>query len=172
MSFTFRNTGPAACSITDIYMEDGPILGLAQMYWLAPAGKTIPYSEFKEYVKNGAVSEVFVGDTAVRGSLKNPIQNGTRQTREFITNRVEDSKLTEELEAREPRTRLLHERPLVERRMDAPDVAGQSPHERGREELLDRAHLHADDEHFVQETSTELSIGIQSGVQVLVPAQV
>jgi diacylglycerol kinase family enzyme len=34
------------------------------------------------------------------------------------------------------------------------------------------AHLHADDEHIVQETSTELSIGIQRGVQVLVPAQV
>jgi len=76
------------------------VLGLAQMYWLTPAGKTIPYSEFKEYVKNGAVSEVFVGDTAIRGTLKNPIQNGTRQTREFLTNRVEDSKLTEELEAR------------------------------------------------------------------------
>ena len=76
------------------------ILGLAQMYWFVPAGKSIPYSEFKDYVKNGAVSEVFVGDTSIRGTLKNPIQNGNRQTKEFTTNRVEDSKLTEELEAR------------------------------------------------------------------------
>ncbi|HUR35437.1 MAG TPA: ATP-dependent zinc metalloprotease FtsH [Vicinamibacterales bacterium] len=76
------------------------ILGLAQMYWFVPAGKTIPYSEFKEFVKNGAVTEVFVGDTAVRGTLKNPIQNGARQTNDFTTNRVEDAKLTEELEAR------------------------------------------------------------------------
>jgi MYXO-CTERM domain-containing protein len=29
VSFTFYNTGPAPCSITDIYMQDGPILGLA-----------------------------------------------------------------------------------------------------------------------------------------------
>ena len=76
------------------------ILGLAQMYWFVPAGKSIPYSEFKDYVKNGAVSEVFVGDTSIRGTLKNPVQNGNRQTKEFTTNRVEDSKLTEELEAR------------------------------------------------------------------------
>jgi cell division protease FtsH len=76
------------------------ILGLAQMYWFVPAGKTIPYSEFKEYVKNGAVAEVFVGDTSIRGTLKAPIQNGNRQTKDFITNRVEDAKLTEELEAR------------------------------------------------------------------------
>jgi cell division protease FtsH len=76
------------------------ILGLAQMYWFVPAGKTIPYSEFKEYVKNGAVTEVFVGDTVIRGTLKNPIANGNRQTKEFTTNRVEDSKLTEELETR------------------------------------------------------------------------
>src|SRR4051812_8601961 len=76
------------------------VLGLAQMYWFVPAGKTIPYSEFKDYVKNGAVAEVFVGDTSIRGTLKNPMANGNRQTKEFTTNRVEDSKLTEELEAR------------------------------------------------------------------------
>jgi cell division protease FtsH len=76
------------------------VLGLAQMYWFVPAGKTIPYSEFKEFVKNGAVAEVFVGDTSIRGTLKNPVQNGNRQTKEFVTNRVEDAKLTEELETR------------------------------------------------------------------------
>ena len=55
------------------------ILGLAQMYWFVPAGKTIPYSEFKDYVKNGAVTEVFVGDTSIRGTIKNPIANGNRR---------------------------------------------------------------------------------------------
>jgi cell division protease FtsH len=76
------------------------ILGLAQMYWFVPQGKAIPYSEFKEYVKNGAVSEVVVGDVTIRGTLKQPIANGSRQTTQFTTTRVEDPKLTEELEAR------------------------------------------------------------------------
>jgi cell division protease FtsH len=76
------------------------ILGLAQMYWFVPQGKAIPYSEFKEYVKNGAVSEIVVGDVSIRGTLKQPIANGSRQTTQFTTTRVEDPKLTEELEAR------------------------------------------------------------------------
>jgi cell division protease FtsH len=76
------------------------VLGLAQMYWFVPQGKAIPYSEFKELVKNGAVSEVVVGDVSVRGTLKQPVANGSRQTTQFTTTRVEDPKLTEELEAR------------------------------------------------------------------------
>ncbi|MGE3956146.1 MAG: ATP-dependent zinc metalloprotease FtsH [Vicinamibacterales bacterium] len=76
------------------------ILGLAQMYWMTPQGKTIPYSEFKELVKNGGVTEVTVGDVSIRGTLKEPVTSGGRQTREFLTTRVEDAKLTEELEAR------------------------------------------------------------------------
>ncbi|MEQ1729711.1 MAG: ATP-dependent metallopeptidase FtsH/Yme1/Tma family protein, partial [Vicinamibacterales bacterium] len=76
------------------------VLGLAQMYWFVPAGKTVPYSEFKEYVRSGGITEVFVGDTAIRGTLKTPVQNGNRQTSEFTTTRVDDPKLTEELESR------------------------------------------------------------------------
>ena len=76
------------------------VLGLAQMYWFVPQGKSIPYSEFKEYVKNGAVTEVVVGDVSIRGTLKQPIANGSRQTTQFTTTRVEDPKLTEELETR------------------------------------------------------------------------
>jgi cell division protease FtsH len=76
------------------------ILGLAQMYWAVPRGKAIPYSEFKERVKNGGVTEVVVGDVEVRGTLKEPVANGTRTTKDFTTTRVDDPKLTEELEAR------------------------------------------------------------------------
>ena len=95
------------------------VLGLAQMYWFVPAGKTLPYSEFKEYVKNGGITEVFVGDTAIRGTLKTPVQNGTRQTSEFTTTRVDDPKLTEELESRgvkysgETRHRISRSAPMV-----------------------------------------------------------
>jgi cell division protease FtsH len=76
------------------------ILGLAQMYWAVPTGKALPYSEFKEYVKNGSVAEVVVGDQTIRGSLKQPIANGNRQTKDFTTTRVDDPKLTEDLEAK------------------------------------------------------------------------
>src|SRR5262245_61926472 len=76
------------------------ILGLAQMYWLVPQGRPLPYSEFKEMVKNGSVAEVVVGEQMIRGMLKQPITVGTRQTKEFTTTRVEDPKLTEELESR------------------------------------------------------------------------
>ena len=31
------------------------VLGLAQMYYMAPQGKTIPYSQFKELVKSGGI---------------------------------------------------------------------------------------------------------------------
>src|SRR5688500_12648039 len=77
------------------------ILGLAQMYWFVPQGKPLPYSEFKELVKSGAVAEVVVGEQLIRGTLKEARTNGTsRPTKDFTTTRVEDPKLTEELEAR------------------------------------------------------------------------
>src|SRR3954466_6457879 len=66
------------------------ILGVAQMYWFVPQGKALPYSDFKQLVKNGGVTEVFVGDTSVRGTLKDPVANGNRQTKEFTTTRVDD----------------------------------------------------------------------------------
>ena len=46
------------------------LLGLAQMYYLAPNGRTLPYSEFKALLKNGQVSEVTIGDQTIRGALK------------------------------------------------------------------------------------------------------
>ena len=72
------------------------LLGLAQMYYLAPNGRTLPYSEFKALLKNGQVSEVTIGDQTIRGALKQEDPKG----RQFQTTRVEDPKLTEELEAK------------------------------------------------------------------------
>ena len=76
------------------------LLGLAQMYYFVPQGKSITYSEFKDYVKSDAVTEVVVGEQTVRGTLKQPVASGTRQTKDFTATRVDDPKLTEELEAR------------------------------------------------------------------------
>ena len=63
---------------------------------MTPPGRTIPYSEFKQLVKNGEVAEISIGDQAIRGTLK----AGDAKTKVFTVTRVEDPKLTEELEAK------------------------------------------------------------------------
>src|SRR5215470_16072366 len=70
------------------------ILGLAQLYYFTPNGRSIPYSEFKQLVKNGQVEEVTIGDQIIRGTQKQG------EPRQFTVTRVEDPKLTEELEAK------------------------------------------------------------------------
>jgi cell division protease FtsH len=69
------------------------LLGLIQVWYLTPTGKPIPYSEFKTLLKDGGVTEVTIGDQQIRGTLK-------LESKPFTTTRVEDPKLTEELEAR------------------------------------------------------------------------
>ena len=68
------------------------LLGLAQLYTMPPAAKSIPYSEFKSQLKAGNVSDVVINEQIIRGTSK---QDG----KTFSTTRVEDPKLTEELEA-------------------------------------------------------------------------
>jgi cell division protease FtsH len=72
------------------------VLGLAQMYYLMPAGRPLPYSEFKSLLKGGQIAEVVVGDQLIRGTLKDAPEN----QKNFTVTRVDDPKLTEELEAR------------------------------------------------------------------------
>jgi len=72
------------------------VLGMAQAYYMTPPGRSIPYSEFKQLVKSGDVAEILIGDQAIRGTLK----AGDAKTKAFTVTRVEDPKLTEELEAR------------------------------------------------------------------------
>src|SRR5215813_4611866 len=77
------------------------LLGVAQMYYLTPGGRQIPYSEFKSLLKNGQVAEVSIADQAIRGTLKQDVSSGDgKPTRQFTTTRVEDPKLTEELESK------------------------------------------------------------------------
>jgi cell division protease FtsH len=76
------------------------VLVLAQVYYLTPAGRQVPYSEFKALLKDGAVTEVTIGDQVIRGTLKEPAGSDPKQSAQFTTTRVEDPKLTEELEAR------------------------------------------------------------------------
>jgi cell division protease FtsH len=72
------------------------VLLLAQLYYLTPVGRSIPYSEFKSLIKSGQVAEVVVSDQLIRGTLK----DGDAKQKAFTVTRVEDPKLTEELEAR------------------------------------------------------------------------
>jgi cell division protease FtsH len=70
------------------------VLALVQAYFMTPAGRQIPYSEFKALVRSDQVAEVAVGDTLVRGVLKKPVEGKS----EFSTTRIEDPKLVEELD--------------------------------------------------------------------------
>jgi cell division protease FtsH len=71
------------------------LMALAQAWFLAPSGRAVPYSEFKQLVRSGQVAEVTVGDQTIRGVLKREQNN----TRAFTTTRIEDPKLLEELDA-------------------------------------------------------------------------
>src|SRR5712691_3497340 len=71
------------------------LLALAQAWFMAPAGRQVSYSEFKQAVRSGQVAEVFVGDQSIRGTYKRDTNGG----RNFTTTRIEDPKLIEDLEA-------------------------------------------------------------------------
>src|SRR5579862_965144 len=76
------------------------LLGLAQMYYMTPAGRSVPYSEFKTMVKGGEVAEVVIGDQSIRGTLKQASGTDAKASKQITVTRVEDPKLTEELEAK------------------------------------------------------------------------
>src|SRR6187401_3510875 len=71
------------------------LVALAQAWFMAPAGRQISYSEFKQAVRAGQVAEVFVGDQTIRGTYKRETNGG----RNFNTTRIEDPKLVEDLDA-------------------------------------------------------------------------
>src|SRR3954471_252003 len=68
------------------------LLGLVNMYYMAPTGKQIAYSEFKTLVQTGQVAEATIGDQTVRGTLKGTAATGgpgsDDKSRQFITTRV------------------------------------------------------------------------------------
>ena len=70
------------------------LLALAQVYFLSPSGRQIPYSEFKSLVRSSQVAEVSVGETTIRGQLK----KAEGAAAAFSTTRIEDPKLIEELD--------------------------------------------------------------------------
>ncbi len=71
------------------------LLAVVQAYLFMPAGRTISYSEFKGLLAQDKVGEVTISDQAIRGQLKGT--GGDEKSRAFVTTRVEDPKLVEEL---------------------------------------------------------------------------
>ena len=76
------------------------VLMLAQMYYTIPAGRSVPYSEFKSLLKSDQITELTITDQSIRGTLKQPASGDQKQGNTFTTTRVEDPKLTEELDAK------------------------------------------------------------------------
>jgi cell division protease FtsH len=78
------------------------LLGVVQMYFMTPAGRTLSYSEFKTLVRSGEVSEVTIGEQSLRGTLKPKAGSAGKDDKSqlFTVNRVEDPKLAEDLEAK------------------------------------------------------------------------
>src|SRR3954470_11687686 len=76
------------------------VLGFAQLYFMTPPGRSIPYSEFKTLVKDSQVAEVTITDQVIRGTLKQPAAGDPKQSKQFTTPRVEDPKLVEERKAK------------------------------------------------------------------------
>src|SRR5580765_7296768 len=75
------------------------LLALAQAWFLTPAGRQIPYSEFKTLVRNGQVVEATVGDQTINGKLREAQGDGRQRSDLFVTTRIEDPKLVEDLDA-------------------------------------------------------------------------
>jgi cell division protease FtsH len=75
------------------------LLAVAQAWFLTPAGRQVPYSEFKAAVRSGQVVEVMVGDQAISGRLRGPQGEGRQRSDRFVTTRIDDPKLVEDLEA-------------------------------------------------------------------------
>ena len=71
------------------------LIAMAQTWFMLPGGKQISYSEFKTSIKTGQVQEVFVGEQSIRGTYKRDVGG----VRNFNTNRIEDPKLVEDLDA-------------------------------------------------------------------------
>src|SRR5258705_645423 len=68
------------------------LLALAQAWFMAPAGRQISYSEFKQAVRAGQVAEGFVGDQTIRGTSNHRNNRGLN----FKTTRLQDPELIDD----------------------------------------------------------------------------
>ena len=86
-------SGPASAVwyVVAVFM----LLAMGQAVYLAMrSGEAISYSDFKQRVREGRVTEIVVAEERIRGNLKDPAKG----TRPFTTVRIEDPKLVEDLD--------------------------------------------------------------------------
>ncbi len=79
------------------------LLAVGQAIFLGSGGRSIPYSEFKALVRANQVVEVTVGDQTIAGKLKEARGEGRQKSDVFMTTRIDDPKLVEDLEAHQVR---------------------------------------------------------------------
>src|SRR5512136_2435242 len=72
------------------------LLAIVQAYLFVPSGRSVPYSDFKAMLAADMVAEVTINDHAILFQLK-PGAAPDERSRAFVTTRVEDPKLVEEL---------------------------------------------------------------------------
>jgi cell division protease FtsH len=93
------------------------LAALAMIYllqaFLAPRSRQISYSEFKSYLRQGAVERILISDTLMRGELRADAVAGTKNPTAFTTVPVADPKLVEELEEKGVDFRGQYESPFV-----------------------------------------------------------
>ena len=70
------------------------LLVLVQTWFLAPSGRQISYSDFKQAVRAGQIAEVYVGEQTIRGTYVRE----TNGSKNFSSTRIEDPKLLEDLD--------------------------------------------------------------------------
>src|SRR5262245_49480487 len=88
---TERRTGPRGAQGSAVWYVLGFLLILAvaqAFFYQLTSGETIPYSEFKQFVRDGKVQEVTVSEDRVRGTLK-PV--GSEKPKPFTAIRVADA---------------------------------------------------------------------------------
>jgi cell division protease FtsH len=92
-----RTLGPGSRPGSAVWYVLGALLimALMQAWFLAPSGRQISYSDFKQAVRGGQIAEVTIGDQVVRGVYRREV-NGQLN---FNAARIEDPKLLEELDA-------------------------------------------------------------------------
>jgi len=90
-------TGPRPVSAMWYLLGLFLLLAIVQTYLFMPSGRTVAYSEFKAMLAQDKVAEVVITDEVIRGKLKDGDASGKAA---FVTTRVEDPKLVEELEQR------------------------------------------------------------------------
>ncbi len=79
------------------------LLFLVVMYivqiFISPRANEIPYSKFREYLRDGAIVECSVGENIIRGSYRTVSSaDGIEESLPFVTVPVNDPKLLEDLE--------------------------------------------------------------------------